>query len=48
MKQLCLHPKSGKVQVVEVAEPALKPGALLVRNICSAVSPGTERPELIP
>lgn len=43
MRQLFQDPKAGTVQVVEVPEPALRPGTLLVRNVRSVISPGTER-----
>jgi len=43
MKQLFLDMKTGAVQVAEMPAPALRPGSLLVRTACSAVSPGTER-----
>ena len=43
MRQLCQDPKSGKIELVELPEPALLGGAVLVRNACSAISPGTER-----
>src|SRR5262245_17729913 len=43
MKQLFQDPKAGTVQVVDIAAPALRPGAILVRNAFSVVSPGTER-----
>ena len=43
MKQLFQDPKAGTIQVVDVAQPALRPGTILVRNSFSVVSPGTER-----
>lgn len=43
MKQLFQDPKAGTIQVVDIAEPALRPGTILVRNAFSVVSPGTER-----
>ncbi len=43
MKQLVQDPDSGAVQVVELGEPALLRGTIRVRNVCSAISPGTER-----
>lgn len=43
MRQLIQDPKSGKIEVAELPPPALRPGTLLVRNVRSAVSPGTER-----
>ncbi len=41
MKQVVL--RGGKVQVVEVPEPASAPGFVLVANAASAISSGTER-----
>jgi polar amino acid transport system substrate-binding protein len=46
MKQLLLNARSGEVEVVEIAAPALCRGCLLVRNVCSAISPGTERTKI--
>ncbi len=43
MKQLLQDPKSGKIEVVALPAPALLPGTVLVRTVCSAISPGTER-----
>jgi predicted dehydrogenase len=43
MKQLFQDPKAGTVQVVELPEPALRPGSILVRTSRSVISPGTER-----
>ena len=43
MRQLIQDPKSGRIDVAELPPPALRPGTLLVRNVRSAVSPGTER-----
>lgn len=43
MKQLFQNRETGNIEVAEVAEPVLEPGRILVRNVCSAVSPGTER-----
>src|SRR6185295_12278969 len=43
MRQLIQDPKSGNVEVVELPAPALRPGTLLVQNVRSAISPGTER-----
>jgi len=33
----------GEVRVTDVPPPALRPGGVLVRTVCSVVSPGTER-----
>jgi predicted dehydrogenase len=43
MKQLFQDPKAGTIQVVELPEPALRSGTILVRNAWSVISPGTER-----
>jgi predicted dehydrogenase len=43
MKQLFQDAKAGTVQVVELPEPALRPGSVLVRTSRSVISPGTER-----
>lgn len=43
MRQLFQDPKAGTIEVVELPEPALRPGTILVRNGYSVISPGTER-----
>src|ERR1051325_2047328 len=43
MKQLIQEFKTGQLRIVEVPPPALQPGCVLVRNVVSLVSPGTER-----
>jgi polar amino acid transport system substrate-binding protein len=43
VKQLVHDPKAGTIAVVDLPEPSLLPGSLLVRNRCSVISPGTER-----
>lgn len=43
MKQLIQDFKTGELRVVEVPSPALQPGCVLVRNVFSLVSAGTER-----
>lgn len=43
MKQVIQEPTSGRLEVVEVPPPALRPRGLLVRNVCSLISAGTER-----
>ena len=43
MKQLIMEPRHGSVDVVDLPEPALRQGMLLVRNAFSLISPGTER-----
>jgi len=42
MKQLTQKLKSGKMQILEVPIPDLKPGMVLVRNYYSVISAGTE------
>ena len=43
MRQLFQDPKAGTIQVVDLPEPALRPGTVLVRTAFSVISPGTER-----
>jgi predicted dehydrogenase/threonine dehydrogenase-like Zn-dependent dehydrogenase len=43
MLQVIQHQKTGKITVDELPAPPLKPGGVLVRNICSLISAGTER-----
>src|SRR2546426_563240 len=43
MKQVIMEPRHGSIGVVDLPEPALQPGMLLVRNAFSVISPGTER-----
>lgn len=43
MKQLVQNLKTGRLDLIEVPVPALKPGGVLVRNVNSAVSIGTEK-----
>jgi len=38
-----MEPGDGTIGVVDLPEPALRPGSLLVRNAFSVISPGTER-----
>jgi polar amino acid transport system substrate-binding protein len=42
MKQLTQQLKSGKMKILEVPFPILRPGYVLVRNHFSVISPGTE------
>ena len=35
--------KTGGLNVVDVPVPALRPGCVLVQNLCSLVSAGTEK-----
>lgn len=43
MKQVVQNYKTGKIKLEEVSVPFCKSGGVVVRNICSAVSVGTER-----
>src|SRR2546425_7316780 len=43
MKQVIIEPRHGSIGVVDLPEPALRPGMLLVRNAFSVVAPGSER-----
>lgn len=43
MKSILQNVKTGQVSLEEIPEPMLKPGNLLVQNVCSLVSAGTER-----
>lgn len=43
MKQLVQNLKTGKLDLLEVPVPALRPGGVLVRNVNSVVSLGTEK-----
>jgi predicted dehydrogenase/threonine dehydrogenase-like Zn-dependent dehydrogenase len=43
MKQVFQDPRSGKVALVDVPPPVLKPGRVLVRTSASLISSGTER-----
>ena len=43
MKQVLQNRKTGQVRVVEVPTPQLQPDRLLVRNVVSLISAGTER-----
>jgi predicted dehydrogenase/threonine dehydrogenase-like Zn-dependent dehydrogenase len=42
MKQITQQLKSGKMQILEVPFPIIRPGYILVRNHYSVISPGTE------
>ncbi len=42
MKQLAQY-QDGRLELQEVPEPVLPPGGILVRTMCSVISPGTER-----
>ncbi|MGH7287179.1 MAG: oxidoreductase, partial [Myxococcota bacterium] len=43
MKQIIQSPRTGKLELAEVPAPACGEGQVLVRNLFSVVSPGTER-----
>lgn len=43
MKQVLQNRKTGQVRVVDVPTPQLRPDGLLVRNVVSLISAGTER-----
>jgi len=43
MKQIIQNYKSGELQVVEIPSPSLKSGHILVKNLASLVSVGTEK-----
>jgi len=43
MKQVFQNFKTGKLELIEVPIPAVKPGFVLVKNYYSLISPGTER-----
>jgi threonine dehydrogenase-like Zn-dependent dehydrogenase len=43
MRQVAQRPRDGEVAVVDVPEPSIRPGWVLVNNRCSLISAGTER-----
>jgi predicted dehydrogenase/threonine dehydrogenase-like Zn-dependent dehydrogenase len=43
MKAILQNVKTGRISVDEIPQPVLKPGSVLVRNVCSLVSAGTEK-----
>ena len=43
MKQLLQNARTGKLELVDVPAPAVAPGLVLVRNLYSVMSPGTEK-----
>lgn len=43
MRQVILNPKSGKIEVIEIPTPKPAPKQILVRNLFSVISAGTER-----
>jgi len=42
MKQMILDMSDGSTKVIEIPEPTLRPGGVLVKNLYSAISVGTE------
>jgi predicted dehydrogenase/threonine dehydrogenase-like Zn-dependent dehydrogenase len=43
MKQIVVSPRSGSLEVMDVPVPRARPGMVLVHNVASVVSAGTER-----
>jgi NADPH:quinone reductase-like Zn-dependent oxidoreductase len=43
MLQVTQYQKTGELRVEELPVPRLRPGGVLVRNVCSLISAGTER-----
>lgn len=43
MKQVLQNARSGSLEIVDVPAPAVGPGQVLVRNVHSVMSPGTEK-----
>lgn len=43
MKQVVQNYRNGQLKVEELPAPALRPGGVLVRTVCSLISAGTER-----
>jgi predicted dehydrogenase/threonine dehydrogenase-like Zn-dependent dehydrogenase len=43
MKQVVQNYRTGQLKVEELPSPALRPGGVLVRTVCSLISAGTER-----
>ena len=43
MKQILQNARTGRLELVEVPAPAVGPGQILVRNVYSIMSPGTEK-----
>jgi len=46
VRQVIQNPRSGRIELIEVPDPATGSGQILVRNHFSVVSPGTERAAL--
>lgn len=47
MRILALRLNDGSVSIIEAPSPALSPGCVRVRTLCSAVSPGTEGNKIV-
>jgi len=43
MKQVIQNYKTGEIKLAEVPVPSIKPGGILVRNVDSLISVGTEK-----
>lgn len=43
MKQVIQNYKTGEIKVAEIPVPSIKSGGVLVRNIASLISAGTEK-----
>ena len=43
MKQIVLDVSNGETKVIEVPEPSLRPGGIIVKNTFSVISIGTEK-----
>src|SRR5262245_11722045 len=43
MKAVLQNIKTGDISVEEIPQPVLRPGTVLIRNVCSLVSAGTEK-----
>lgn len=43
MKQVIQNYKTGEIKVAEVPVPAIKSGGVLVRNVASLISAGTDK-----
>jgi predicted dehydrogenase len=46
MKQVAQRSRDGRIVIVETPTPAVRPGRVLVSNVCSVISAGTERSKL--
>jgi len=43
MKAILQNVKTGAITIDQIPAPIVRPGAVLVRNVCSLVSAGTEK-----